>query len=361
MRKLFFILLICFTVSYAYSDTVFQDGFEYANAEGAVPIGWIGAENQWICGRFEQDHNCKPHSGNWYIYTQNNESWIFVRTDAFFGIHYDLSFWAISDGAFQMEICYGDNPNPESMNGTLASAFEIDSDNYLQFSTEYELYENYDLYLGFHAISLGGAALCIDDVAINQMHQYDFMVKSMTTDTLDLAYGESASFRFAVLNSGYDQETLVLSSSSEMFTDTHCFIDGEAVTRFDIEPNENIIIDVTSTLIDQEIPYPYAWLDVMVGSTHNCNTGMASFFVNPIPATQIDESQSNVNIYPNPASETLHIDAENLQEAIIFDENGRQVLLTCRNNVDIQKLKSGIYFLVIKTEKQTLRQSFAKQ
>lgn len=361
MRKLFFILLICFTASYAYSDTVFQDGFEYANTEGAVPIGWIGPENQWICGKFEQDHTCKPHSGDWYIYTQSNESWIFVPTDALFGIHYNLSFWAISDGAFLMEICYGDHPNPESMNGTIASALEIDNGNYLQFSTEYELYENYDLYLGFHAVSFGGTALCIDDVAIDQKHQYDFMVKAMTTDTLDLAFGESANFRFSVLNMGYDQETLVLSSPSEMFTDTHYFIDEEAVARFNIEPGENIIIDVTSTLIDQEIPYPYAWLDVMVSSTHNCNTGMASFFVNPIPATQIDESQSNIKIYPNPASETLHIDAENLQEAIIFDENGRKVLSASQNDIDIQKLKSGIYILAIKTERQTLRQSFAKQ
>ena len=242
MKKLL-LLSICIATSYVYSETIFQDSFEYANTEGEVPLGWTSPEKQWICGQFENDHNRKPHHGNWYTYTEEEEAWLFMRADALPGIHYNLSFWTISDGPFQMEILYGNNPNPESMSGTIAPANEIDSENYLQFSVEYDLYENYDLYLGFHAISLGGTALCIDDVAIDQMHQYDFMVKVMTTDTLDLAYGESANFRFSVLNTGYDRETLVLSSPSEMFTDTHCFIDGEAVTRFDIEPNENIIID----------------------------------------------------------------------------------------------------------------------
>ena len=361
MKKLFFTLLICFIASYGKCETIFQDGFEYANAEGEVPVGWTSPEKGWICGKFEKDHNCKPHSGNWYCYTQNNESWLFLRADALFGIHYNFSFWAISDGAYQMEICYGDNPNPESMNGWIATAYEISNANYQQFSAEYEHYENYDLYLGFHAVSLGGNALCIDDVIIDQMHQYDFMVKSITTDTLELAYGESANFKFSVLNTGYDQETLVLSSSSEMFTDTHYFIDGEAVSRFDIEPSENIIVEVTSTLIDQEIPYSYAWLDVMVGSTHNCNTGMASFFVKPIQETQIDELQAIAKVYPNPANDMLHINAEDFLGAVIYDGNGRQILSTCQNDIDIQKLKSGIYFIAIKTTEQTLRQSFVKQ
>ena len=361
MKKFVFILLICFTASYGFSESIFQDSFEYANTEGETPVGWNCPENSWICGKFEQEHNCKPHTGNWYIYTQNEDSWIFLRTDALFSLHYDLSFWTISDGAFQLEICYGDNPNPESMHGQIASEIEISSNNYQKISTEYELYENFELYLGFHAISNGGAALCIDDVAIDQMHQYDFIVKTITTDTLELAYGESASFRFSVFNTGYDQETLVLSSPSEMFTETHYFIDGEPITRFDIEPNENIIIDVNSTLIDQEIPYAYAWLDVMVGSTHNCNTGMASFFVKPINTTQINETQSFAKIFPNPASDMLFIDADDFQGTIIYDESGRQILSSLQNSIDIQGLKSGIYFIAIKTARQTLRQSFVKQ
>lgn len=361
MKKLLFILLICFTISYAYSETIFQDGFEYANTEGEVPIGWTSPENGWICGKFEQDHNRKPHSGNWYVFTQDEESWLFLRADALFGLHYKLSFWTITDGTFQMEICYGDSPNPESTNGWIAEPFEISTDDYQQFSIEYELYENYDLYIGFHAISLCGTALCIDDVDIDQMHQYDFIVKSITTDTIDLAYGESASFKFSVFNTGYDQETLVLSSPSEMFTDTHYYINGEAVSRFDIEPAETILVDVTSTLIDQEIPYFYAWLDVMVGSTHNCNTGMASFFVKPIQGTNVTESQSVIKVYPNPATEVLFINATEFQEAVIYDANGRQILSTKQNQIDIQGLNSGLFHIVIKAGKQTFRQSFVKQ
>ncbi|MCQ2320466.1 MAG: T9SS type A sorting domain-containing protein [Bacteroidales bacterium] len=361
MKKLLLLLSICIATSYVYSETIFQDGFEYANTEGEVPLGWTSPEKQWICGQFENDHNRKPHHGNWYTYTEEEEAWLFMRADALPGIHYNLSFWTISDGPFQMEILYGNNPNPESMSGTIAPANEIDSENYLQFSVEYDLYENYDLYLGFHAISLGGTALCIDDVAIDQMHQYDFMVKVMTTDTLDLAYGESANFRFSVLNTGYDRETLVLSSPSEMFTDTHCFIDGEAVTRFDIEPNENIIIDVTTTLIDQEIPYTYAWLDVMVGSTHNCNTGMASFFVRPIPGTQISENKNRIIIYPNPACKSINIDHEEFENAIIYDANGRHILSSQSKHIDIQSLKPGLYSIAITTDKQTFSQNFLKQ
>lgn len=360
MKKYFFILLICLVTSYAYSDIVFQDGFEFANTEGEVPVGWISPENQWVCGQFEKDHNRKPHFGNWYTYTQEDESWLFIQAESLFGIHYDLSFWAISDGAYQMEICYGNNPNPESMNGWIAEPFEINNDNYQQFSTEYELYEYYDLYIGIHATSTGGTALCIDDVAIDQMHQYAFIVKTITTDTIDLAYGESANFKFSVFNTGYDQETLVLSSPSEMFTDTHYYINGEAVSRFDIEPGENIIIDVTSTLIDQEIPYSYAWLDVMVGSTHNCNTGMASFFVKPIQGTQISENKEIINIYPNPSSHIINISNDEITEATIFDGNGRKILSSNSNHIDIQNLKPGLYLITITIGKQTFRQSFTK-
>ena len=34
MKKLIFILLICLTASYGFSESIFQDSFEYANTEG---------------------------------------------------------------------------------------------------------------------------------------------------------------------------------------------------------------------------------------------------------------------------------------------------------------------------------------
>lgn len=361
MKKLLFIALAVILPAWGFSETIFEDSFEYGNTEHQVPIGWTAPQEDWFCGKYESTHNCKPHGGNWYAYSESSDSWLFLPTNIIIGLHYRLSFWTITDGDYQIEIRCGDSARPEDMSTEIMAATAINATDYQEFSASYEFYDTKDIYLGFHIISNGGTALCLDDVTIEQEHQYAFIAKAITTDTLEIEHGASADFRFLIYNTGYDQEILTLNSPSEMFHSTHYYINGESVNRIQIEPRETIVVDVTSTLTEDPVPYPFAWLDIMVCSTHNCNTGMVTFFAKPVVPSQVIESNKSISIFPNPAQEFIYIDADDIQENIIFDCNGRQIISTTEKTIYVGDLATGIYTIITKTGKHPLRQHFIKQ
>lgn len=65
----------------------------------------------------------------------------------------------------------------------------------------------------------------------------------------------------------------------------------------------------------------------------------------------VEENEtSTFSIYPNPASETLFINAENVQRVELYDLTGRNVLNTTSTDVDLRGLESGIYFVTVKTD-----------
>jgi hypothetical protein len=81
-----------------------------------------------------------------------------------------------------------------------------------------------------------------------------------------------------------------------------------------------------------------------------------------------DDNSNGVLIYPNPASEKLHISlGKNTADTqlSIFDTQGRQVLRTVlhtsEENIDIQGLNAGIYFLRISNSANTLNTTIIKK
>lgn len=59
-------------------------------------------------------------------------------------------------------------------------------------------------------------------------------------------------------------------------------------------------------------------------------------------------------VYPNPASDFIHIEtAENIIEVNIYGVSGQKVLTSKATKIDIQSLQSGIYLMEIKTSKNT--------
>lgn len=67
--------------------------------------------------------------------------------------------------------------------------------------------------------------------------------------------------------------------------------------------------------------------------------------------TSVSENEaSTVSIYPNPASETLYVNVENMQRVEIYDMTGRNVLNSTMSVVDLRGLESGIYFVTVRTE-----------
>jgi hypothetical protein len=61
--------------------------------------------------------------------------------------------------------------------------------------------------------------------------------------------------------------------------------------------------------------------------------------------------QNEISVYPNPANDQLHIEAEGINDIALMDMYGRQVR-SCNNcnTLSVQELPSGFYMLRINTE-----------
>ena len=57
---------------------------------------------------------------------------------------------------------------------------------------------------------------------------------------------------------------------------------------------------------------------------------------------------SMLTVYPNPATETLYVNAENVQIVEIYDMTGRMVMTSFESVVDLRNIETGIYFVTVK-------------
>ena len=57
-----------------------------------------------------------------------------------------------------------------------------------------------------------------------------------------------------------------------------------------------------------------------------------------------------LSVYPNPATEVLYVNAENLKNVEIYDMTGRSVMTSTMNVIDLSDMSAGIYFVTIKSE-----------
>ncbi|MBI9054751.1 MAG: endonuclease [Bacteroidales bacterium] len=78
-------------------------------------------------------------------------------------------------------------------------------------------------------------------------------------------------------------------------------------------------------------------------------------YVNAIYVTSTTGVGNNVDltkikIYPNPAKNILHVDSKNDFSVEFYSIIGEKVLTSKQSNIDIQNLKAGIYFVVVKDE-----------
>lgn len=76
-----------------------------------------------------------------------------------------------------------------------------------------------------------------------------------------------------------------------------------------------------------------------------------------------EESAKYFNIYPNPTSEFLNIVSTkyDIQKVHIYDLSGKQMLSESKSRIDVSKLPSGVYMLIIKTQEGNKNFKFIKQ
>lgn len=64
----------------------------------------------------------------------------------------------------------------------------------------------------------------------------------------------------------------------------------------------------------------------------------------------IEQSQSQILVYPNPTANRIYIQADNVKKAEIFDLRGRKVKATNQKQIDLSDITSGSFILKVTTD-----------
>lgn len=353
MKKALFTLLACLMAATTFADNILFEGFEYGNHDMGIPVGWTCNDNSWLCGYLEKDHNRIPHSGNWYAFTNAEDSWMFMPTYLIPTMQYRFTTWAISDGNYQLEFWAGSSANPESMHTLLLSS-AIGSGVYEKVSSYIETTPSGCNFIGIRAIAAEGAyRLTIDDLEVNMVEQYTFTAEAISGDTVMIP-GSQGYFRFIVKNTGYDALDITAHPSDEFFCNLTCHFNGTTGTTFHVEPNETLEVAITATLRPEIEPGTVSWLDVRMTIPCNCNTAFVTFWVTPIEATQsVDDNKIDVRVFPNPATDFVTIEADDIEQATLMDMTGKTLnSIASENNfirINLSDLKAGVYLISVKT------------
>ena len=343
MKKLFITLLILLTARFAFASSVFIEGFEYANHEGETPVGWDVANNTWLCGKFEQDHNRKPHTGNWYAYTNSAESWMFMPQYMSAQLKYRFSLWAISDGGFQLEIWAGNEANPSAMTQLLLNEI-VSSGSYEKFSAYIDQVATDYHYFGIHAVSsYGDYILSIDDIEVDMVEKYEITVDPANFYT-HAAPGSQVEFNCTFTNLGYEPANVFITFITDYFSDVALYKDGEACTSFHAEPNESVYFTGVATFTPNINIGEMGWVDVFFTLDCDCATTMFTLWATA-DYEFIDEFNSEMSIYPNPSKGNVTIEGNGI--VTISNVLGQEVLrkeIVEKENISLEK---GIYFVKI--------------
>ena len=353
MKNLLLTLLIAFSAPFAFAGTILIEGFEYGNQDLVCPVGWTSDDGAWLSGYLEKDHNRLPHSGNWYAFSNADDSWMFMQLYLISGLQYRFNVWAIADGSCQLEIWAGSSPSAADMHTLLLSA-TIERDGYQKVSNYVETIPLGCDYIAIRALTNGTATcLTIDDLEIDMVEQYQFEAEPITGDSA-MYPGTQGSFRYLVHNTGFDALDVSMHPSNEFFTDFSCTCNGQTGTTFHTEPDEVIVVTITATLRPEIEPGTICWLDVNMTIPCNCNTAMVTFWVTPMEVEQTTENaMPEIHVYPNPTADMVTVEAEDLLEVVLYDIKGRTLGSTAakgsKTYINLSNLKSGVYFISAKT------------
>lgn len=352
MKKTLLTLFICLIASFTFAGNILIEGFEYANHDNESPTGWICDDNSWLCGYLEKDHNRTAHSGNWYAYTDAEESWMFMPLFFSSQLRYRPSLWAISDGTYEVELWVGNDADPTAMTTLLITA-TVSSGNYEKFSEYVENLSSDFNYLGIHAIASEGAYhLTIDDIYVDMVERYELEITPYRFDTI-LDPGSQITIEYEVQNTGYEDLHVYMNPNTDFFQDISFTEDGFNYSSFPTVPNQTVHCTCTATLSPNLAPGTLCWLDIMFTVSCDCLTRMATLWVTVADPTNVSEQQAKVEIFPNPTTDFIQIKANGLQQVEVWDLMGRKVVSQTSKQdelrLDMSSLPSGMYFVTVVT------------
>ena len=353
MKKLLLSLILCLLSASTFAGDILIEGFEYGNHDLEQPVGWLSDNDAWLSGYLEKDHNRLPHSGNWYAFSNDDDAWMFMPLFFIGGLQYRVNCWAIADGDCQLEIWAGTSPAAADMHLLLLST-SVGSNGYQKLSNYVETIPVSYEYIGIRALTNGNATcLTIDDIEVDMVEQYQFEAEAISGDTA-MYPGTEAVFRFRVHNTGYDPVDVSAHPSNEFFTNFSFYSNGVMTSTFPTQPDEYVEVTCHATLRPEIEPGTVAWLDVHMTIPCNCNTAMVTFWVTPMDITQTEENEAaKICVYPNPTTDFVTVEAEDLQSVTLYDINGKTLSsMAAKGNsvrLDVSDLKAGVYIISAKT------------
>jgi hypothetical protein len=94
------------------------------------------------------------------------------------------------------------------------------------------------------------------------------------------------------------------------------------------------------------------WGDYTIGTEIAAWTYVWETPVQPVTAYDAVEEveTSAMAVYPNPATDRLYVNVENLKDVEIFDMTGRSVMTSTMNVIDLSDMSAGIYFVTMRSE-----------
>lgn len=95
--------------------------------------------------------------------------------------------------------------------------------------------------------------------------------------------------------------------------------------------------------------------EALVSVKNAYRNGGSHFIEWPCAHLDIEEvpSEGVVNVYPNPVSDVLNIQADNVQKVELMDMSGRRILTTDKEQIDVRRLHAGAYFVRVITSRNT--------
>ena len=354
MKKFTLTLLVCLMSTFSIAGNLLNEGFEYANHDLEKPVGWNCDDNSWLCGYLEKDHKRMSHSGNWYAFSNAQDSWMYMPLYLIESMRYRFTLWAITDGSFQFEIWAGSAPNPDDMHTQFLST-TVESGEYERISAYVETIPAGCQYVGIRAFANNGDSyLTIDDIEVDMVEQYTFEAEPVTGDTA-MYPGSEGSFHFLVHNVGYDELDITMHPSNEYFTNFSCIANGVTGMTFHADPDEVVEVTMTATLRPEIEPGTVSWLDIQMTIPCNCNTAMVTFWVTPLDPTGVSEgNEQNINVFPNPTTDFVTVEAEGLKEVEVVDLMGKVVksisAISNTLRLGFESLSNGLYYLSVRTE-----------
>ena len=167
--------------------------------------------------------------------------------------------------------------------------------------------------------------------------------------------GHDHLFAHEILDSVHYQEVPMPSDSTYMIGK---LANADAYTSDTLDGTGHIRVTVSSSCVKVDYVKAYLPKDTLDGKHKNREIGF-SYTVGNCLVTGIDEIQNLplsdfVKIYPNPASNIIQLEfKEPFQkfESTIMDEIGNTVLISNKNQLNVNNLPNGFYILSIQTEK----------